>query len=364
MDYFAQRRENLVRLLGTEVVDAFLITNPINVSYLTGFSGDSSSLVVSRTRAMLVSDARYTAQIGEECPGLESHIRPHHQFIQNAAVEVLSKLGCRQVGFERAHVSVSDLETLIALVPHVEWKPGRDRVESLRQVKDESEVIQIREAIAMAERAFGMFRAMLRPTDTEKELSDNMEWYVRRSGGRCSSFPSIIAAGERAALPHAPPTSRSVGDAELLLVDWGAVGRAYNCDLTRVLAGHRISPKLEQVYAVVLQAQQKALAAIRPGVRARDVDAEARAVIGEAGFGQFFGHGLGHGLGLQIHEAPAVRRNSEAILQAGMVFTIEPGIYLPGWGGVRIEDDVLVTPEGCEVLTHVPKEPILRLSEW
>lgn len=364
MDYFALRRESLGRLLETEAVDAFLITNPINVSYLTGFSGDSSYLIVTKTRAILVSDARYAEQIGEECPGLEYHIRPHDQFIQIAAAEVLGKLGCHRVGFESGHVSVGDLETFIALIPHVEWKPGRDRVESLRQMKDASELAQIREAITIAERAFAMFRTMLRRTDCEKDLSDDMEWYVRRTGGRCTSFPSIIAVGERAALPHAPPTSRSVGDAEMLLVDWGAMGRAYNCDLTRVLAGHRISPKLEQVYGVVLQAQRKALAAIRPGVRARDVDAEARAVIGEAGFGQFFGHGLGHGLGLQIHEAPAIRQNSEAVIQAGMVFTIEPGIYLPGWGGVRIEDDVLVTPDGYEVLTHVPKEPILRMNEW
>ncbi len=364
MDYFTLRRENMSRLLETEEVDAFLITHPISVTYLTGFSGDSSYLILSKSRAVLVSDARYTEQIGEECPGLEFHIRPHQQFLPSAAAEVLDKLGYHRVGFESGHLSVAGLQTLIGLDPKVEWKPGRDRVESLRQVKDETEVAQIREAITIAERAFTMFQAMLRPTDSEKDLSDNLEWYVRRAGGRCTSFPSIIAVGERSALPHAPPTTRRVGDAELLLVDWGAVGRFYNCDLTRVLADHRISPKLEQVYAVVLQAQHRALAAIHPGVRAQDVDAEARAVIGEAGFGQFFGHGLGHGLGLQIHEGPAIRQNSEAVLQAGMVFTIEPGIYLPGWGGVRIEDDVLVNPDGCEVLTHVPKEPILRFGEW
>ena len=363
MDYFARRRENLSRLLETEGADAFLITNPINVTYLTGFSGDSSYLIVGQARAVLVSDARYAEQIGEECPGLEVHIRPHNQFIQNAAAQVIDTLGYHRIGIESGHITISDLETLCGLIPRVEWKPGRDRVESLRQIKDNSEVAQIREAVVIAERAFAMFRAMLRLTDCEKDLSDDMEWYVRRAGGRCTSFASIIAAGERAALPHAPPTSRLVGDAEMLLVDWGVVGRFYNCDLTRVFAGHRISPKLEQVYGVVLQAQQRALAAIRPGVRARDVDAEARAVIDQAGFGQFFGHGLGHGLGLQIHEPPAIRQNSEAVLQAGMVFTIEPGIYLPGWGGVRIEDDVLVTPDGCEMLTHVPKEPILRIGE-
>jgi len=363
MDYFAPRRESLSRLIEPEGVDAFLITNPINVSYLTGFSGDSSFLILGKPRAILISDARYTEQIGEECPGLEAHIRPHDQTIQKVATDLLDKLGFHQVGFESGQLSVADLETLIGLVPRIAWKPGRDRVELLRVVKDASEITQIREAIVIAEKAFDMFRAMLRPTDSEKDLSDNMEWYVRRAGGRCASFRTIVASGERAALPHAPPTSRLWDAAELLLVDWGAMGRFYNCDLTRVFAGHRISPKLEQVYEVVLRAQQKALAAIRPGVKARDVDAEARAVIGEAGFGQFFGHGLGHGIGLQIHEAPGIRQNSDAVLQAGMVFTVEPGIYLTGWGGVRIEDDVLVTPDGCEILTHVPKKPILRINQ-
>src|SRR5260370_2342652 len=159
MDYFAQRRQNLSRRIESEGVDAFLITNPINVSYLTGFSGDSSYLIVTQERAILVSDARYAEQIGEECPGLECHIRPHHQFIQNAAAEVLGKLGCHRVGFESAHASVADLETFIALIPHVEWKPGRDRVESLRLVKDASELGQIPEGLTIAERAFSLFRA-------------------------------------------------------------------------------------------------------------------------------------------------------------------------------------------------------------
>src|SRR5439155_4651279 len=261
MDYFAQRRQNLSRRIESEGVDAFLITNPINVSYLTGFSGDSSYLILGKARAILVSDARYTEQIGEECPGLESHIRPHNQFIQSAAVEALEKLGFHHVGFESKHLSVDDLQTLIGLVPRMEWKPEQGLVESLRQVKDESEVAQIREAIGIAERAFVMFQAMLRPTDSEKDLSDNMEWYVRRAGGRCTSFPSIIAVGKRAALPHAPPTSRTVGEAELLLVDWGASGRFYKSDLTRVLvprttsrlsqAGGQPGPKLREIYETV-----------------------------------------------------------------------------------------------------------------
>src|SRR5262249_36301676 len=156
--------------------------------------------------------------------------------------------------------------------------------------------------------------------------------------------------------PHAPLTDRTIAESELLLVDWGASGRLYKSDLTRVLATSKISPKLEEVYTVVMKARERALHAIRPGVEARSVDAEARTVIAEAGFGDFFGHGLGHGLGLQVHEAPAVRPNSNDVLQPGMVITVEPGIYLPGWGGVRIEDDILVTPDGYELLTSVKRD--------
>jgi Xaa-Pro aminopeptidase len=356
MDHFAPRRERLARSLADEGLDALAVSAVVNVTYLTGFSGDSSVLVLTRDRAVLVSDPRYTAQIAEECPGLATHIRSPSQKVHEAVAEVLAKLGVRAVGFESAAVTVADLEALKGLAPTLDWKAGADRVERLRMVKDTLEIGQIREAIGMAERAFTVLRALLRPEDREKDLCDALDGYLRRVGAVGSSFPPIVAVGERAALPHAPPTDRAVGDGELLLVDWGASGRFYKSDLTRVLATRKISPKLEEVYTVVLKAQQRAVAAVRPGAVARDIDAEARGAIAAAGFGDCFGHGLGHGIGLQVHEAPAVRPNSETVLQAGMVFTIEPGVYLPGWGGVRIEDDVLVTPDGCEVLSRVPRE--------
>jgi Xaa-Pro aminopeptidase len=358
LDYPARRRQRLARLLKEEEVDAFLITNPVNVTYLTGFGGDSSYLILDRKRALLISDQRFTTQIEEECPGLDAHVRPPSQSLAKAVVEVLEKLHIRSLGFESAHLTVADLQTLADELPAITWKPERDRVETLRARKDPSEIAQIREAVAIAERAFAMFQVMLRPGDSEKDLADNMELYIRRAGGSGASFPSIMAAGERAALPHAPPTAKKVGDAALLLVDWGAAGRFYKSDLTRVLATRTISPKLEKVYGIVLKAQARAVRAIRPGVKARHVDAEARSHIAREGFGQFFGHGLGHGIGLQVHEAPALRQNSDAVLEPGMVVTVEPGIYLPGWGGIRIEDDVLVTEGGHEVLTSVPKDPI------
>jgi Xaa-Pro aminopeptidase len=362
MNFPALRRQKLLPLLGDEGVDVLLISNAVNVTYLTGFSGESSFLVLGKNRALLVSDARFTVQIGEECPGLEAHIRPPAQPIHNAVAEVVEKLGYRKIGFENGHLSVAELETLASLLPAASWKGGRERVEKLRLVKDSSEIAAIRAAIRIAEKAYNMFLAMIRPDDTEKDLCDNMEYYVRRAGGRCTSFPSIVAAGERAALPHAPPGGRKVGESELLLVDWGASGPFYKSDLTRVLATRTISPKLEEVYNVVLQAQEKAIRAIRPGIKAHDVDAEARNLIAEKGFGAFFGHGLGHGFGLQIHEGPAVRQNSEILLEPAMVLTVEPGIYLPGWGGVRIEDDVLVTHNGYEVLTSVAKDPVPSLG--
>jgi Xaa-Pro aminopeptidase len=358
MDYFARRRQNLARELKGEAIDALLVTNPVNVTYLTGFTGDSSYVVIGKKRSIIVSDQRYTEQIGEECPGLDAAIRPPAKTLAKATSEVLTRLGLRSVGVEAGHLTLADQETLSEAAPSVSWKPGRDRVENLRVIKDASEIEEIRQAIAIAERAFAMFTAMLRPGDGEKDLADNMEMYIRRAGGTATSFPSIIAAGKRAALPHAPPTDQQINGAELLLVDWGAAGRLYKSDLTRVLAIRKISPKLRKVYAVVLKAQARAIRAIRPGVKARDVDAEARSVIEREGFGQFFGHGLGHGIGLQVHEAPALRQHSQAVLKPGMVVTVEPGIYLPRWGGVRIEDDVLVAEDGHEVLTSVSKEPI------
>jgi Xaa-Pro aminopeptidase len=364
MDHAARRRDDLTRSLADEGLDALLIASPVNVTYLTGFSGESSPLVLTRDRAVLVSDARFTEQLADECPGLDTYIRPPAQTIQQAAAQVLDKLGARGIGFESNHLTVAEWETLRELTPSADWKGGRDRVERLRAVKDPSEVAEIREAIGFAERAFTVFRTLLRPDDREKDLCDALEGYVRRVGGKETSFPSIVAVGERAALPHAPPTDRKVGGAELLLVDWGASGRFYKSDLTRVLATRTISPKLQEVYAVVMRAQERALRRIRPGVQGQDVDAEARAVIAEAGFGDFFGHGLGHGIGLQVHEAPALRPASEAVLEAGMVVTVEPGIYLPGWGGVRLEDDVLVTADGCEVLTGVSKDLASMVLDW
>ena len=366
MDYSAQRRDRLVRLLAHEGIDVLMISSPVNVTYLTGFSGDSTVVLLTRDRVLLVSDSRYTGQLADECPGLATHIRPPSQKLPEAVAEALKSLGVRSVGFESNAVTVGEFEFLRGLAPGLDWKGNGDRVERLRMVKDASELRQIRTAIDVAERAFTAFRALLRPEDTEKDLCDALEHYARRAGGAGTAFAPIVAVGERAALPHAPPTNRTVASGELLLVDWGVSAPLYKSDLTRVLDTRTTSTfsrttraptaKLEDIYAVVLRAQEAALRAVRPGVSTRTLDAAARSVIAEAGYGECFGHGLGHGFGLQIHEAPWLRPNSDTPIEAGMIFTLEPGIYLPGWGGVRIEDDVLVTPDGAERLTHLPRD--------
>ncbi len=365
MSVFESRRERLWQTAVREGLDVLLITSPINVTYLTGFSGDSSYLLLAKTKTLLLSDGRFSVQIKEECPDLDAHIRGPAQALPDATIAQIVQLAPRTIGFESGHLSVAEFETLSDGVKTADWKPQGDRVENLRQVKDENEIAQIRGSIKIAEKAFEMFRAMLRPDDTEKELTDALESYVRRAGGRETAFAPIVAVGPRSALPHAPPGLHKVADDPLLLIDWGAQGAFYKSDLTRVLwtynnvafpGGRKPSDKLQLVYAVVAEAQRRAIAGMTPGASSKGVDTIARSYIAEQGYGDFFNHGLGHGLGLQIHEAPFLRPNLDVRLEAGMVVTCEPGIYLPGWGGVRIEDDILITPDGPEVLTLCPRE--------
>jgi Xaa-Pro aminopeptidase len=356
MDHTPQRREKLVRTLRHDGADGLLVSSVTNVGYLSGFTGDDSTLLLTRDRALIVSDGRYTTQLAEECPDLEVHIRPVGQSMVEAIAAVVGKLGIRRLAFEAAIVTVADLEALKEKLPATAFIGVADRVEALRAIKDRDEIAAIREAIDFAERAFAMVRASLRASDSEKDTADAIEGYLRRCGATAASFPPIVAVGARAALPHARPTPETrIGQADFVLIDWGATGRPYKSDLTRVLVTGKVTPKFARIYRTVLAAQERGIAAIRPGARAGDVDAEARSVIEEGGFGRFFNHGLGHGLGRDIHEEPRLRKGSDVVLQPGMVITVEPGVYLPGWGGIRIEDDVLVTPDGCEVLTHVPK---------
>lgn len=373
MDYSVSRRVNLLRDCKADGVDGLLVTHATNVRYLTGFTGSSGSLVLSGKHAILISDARYEEQIKEECRGLDVHIRPHTKTLTDATAEVLTKSGLKNVGVEADHLSVGTLAALQDKASKATFAPLSGKTEHLRAVKDPSEMEQIKKAVVAAERAFKVFIALMRETDTEKELADAMEMYIRRSGGLKSAFPPIIAVGEQGALPHAVPTSRAVGEASKLLVDWGAdVG--YKSDLTRTLKSpfpvpplrkskeERTAYSFDAVYEAVRQAHEAAVKELRAGAVGKEVDAAARKALTKhsprgVDLNDYFTHGLGHGIGMDTHETPQIRQNSDVVLEAGNVVTIEPGVYLPGWGGVRIEDDYHITKDGAVRLTTLPHDP-------
>ncbi len=303
MSAFETRRDKLRRLIRKQGLDALLVTNCANVTYLTGFTGDSSYLLVAKDLELLITDFRYTTQLAEECPGLPLQVRPASETIVQGAASVLKSTGLSKVGVETNSMTVATHSQLGDSLPEVSLVPTPPLVEQLRMIKDKDELAAIQRAIRQAERAFGVLKATLRPDQTEKSVADDLEHQIRLQGGKCTSFPPIVAVGPRAALPHAHPTGAEIGSAGLVLVDWGADEGLYKSDLTRVLVTGKISPKVESVYGVVLNAQRRAIEAIRPGATCGEVDAVARGVIADAGFNKYFGHGLGHGVGLDIHEA-------------------------------------------------------------
>ena len=352
------RRKRLRRLVKKSGAEAMFVTSFTNVTYLTGFTGDDSYLLVTRDGEILITDFRYVIQLQEQCPGLELEVRKTGAgtSILDSVANVVRSAKVAELAFEADVMTVSAHARLSDKLPKTRLIPTSGLVEQLREIKDREEIQAIRRAVQIAEKAFRVVRASLRPELTEKQIADELDHQVRLFGGGGLSFEPIVAVGPRAALPHGQPTAKPVSDSDLLLVDWGAFSGLYLSDLTRVLVTGRISPKLERVYGVVLRAQQRAIAAIKPGVRMDVVDGAARSYIAKAGFGKHFGHGLGHGIGLEIHESPRIAKTSKRLLKPGMVVTVEPGIYLQGWGGVRIEDDVLVTRTGHEVLSSVGKQ--------
>lgn len=355
MDY-SGRREKLRKLLKKTGAEALLVTSVPNVTYLTGFTGDSSYLLITQENQILISDGRYVTQIEEECAGLEMNIRRSGVLIHHQVAKVLRASGISRLAIEADSMTVSTRERIAEKLPKLEIGATSGMVEHLRQVKDKEELALIRQAAWIAEKSFSVIRAGLRLDQTEKQIGDALEHQFRLFGGDGPAFAPIVAVGPRAALPHAKLTDRCIGDGDMVLVDWGAQWQLYKSDLTRVLMTGKISAKLRRVYEVVLSAQAHAIAAIRPGVPTTEIDAAARKVIAEGGFERRFNHGIGHGFGLEIHESPRMTGKNTAVLKAGMVITVEPGVYIPGWGGVRIEDDILVTRDGHEVLTSLSKQ--------
>ena len=339
--------------------EALLVTNLVNVRYLTGFTGSAGLVLVSADNVLVTTDGRYRVQAAEqlEAAGVAARLAVGSHAEQRAAL-VSAAGGVRRLGLEAGSVTWARQRELAAgWFPGTELVPTEGLVEGLRRVKDEGEVARVAEAARLADAALAAVRPRLAEGTTEAELALALDVEVRRLGAEASAFETIVASGPNGARPHARPSPRPIDEGELVVVDFGAVVDGYRSDMTRTLCrGQPASATLRRMVDVVVRAQQAGVEAVRSGRPAADVDAACRAVIAEAGWGDAFVHGTGHGVGLDIHEAPALAATSGDTLARGQVVTVEPGVYLPDHGGVRIEDTVVVTDDGCVRLTCSPKD--------
>jgi Xaa-Pro aminopeptidase len=349
------RAERLVNLFPEAGVDVMLVTDLVNVRYLTGYTGSNGlALVGARTRAF-ITDFRYVEQAAEQ---VDSSFARHQAPLELIdAVHDLLPEGALALGFESTHVTVRNSERLREVLPdRVSLVPVEGLVEQLRAVKEPDEVGRIREATKLADAALEQVLADGLLGRTERQVALSLTNAMYELGASRPSFEAIVAGGAHGALPHAAPRDVQIGRGELVVIDWGAELDGYCSDCTRTVATGEPGEQAREIYALVLEAQLAGLRAIRPGVGGREADAAAREVIVAGGHADHFGHGLGHGVGLEIHEAPRLSQRSEAVLAQGNVVTVEPGVYLPGRFGVRIEDLVVVTDDGCEILTSLPKD--------
>lgn len=351
----SERRDRLRALLGASDVDAVLITDLINVRYLSGFTGSNGALLITASGDDRIStDGRYITQIAEQAPDLVPIIA---RDCPSALIDHLIGSGAR-IGFERHVVTVDVHQRLVPKLTGDETLVGvRPLVEELRMVKDEYEVEQIRTACQAADLALADIIAdgVLVPGQTERQVARALEWAMFERGAEAISFETIVATGANSAVPHHRPTDAILGSGDLLKIDFGAVVEGYHSDMTRTYVLESVEPWQRDIYDIVAAAQAAGRAALEPGVEAVGVDAAARSIIDEAGFGEFYVHGLGHGVGLQIHEAPSIGALSTGTLPCGAAVTVEPGVYLPGRGGVRIEDTLVVREGEPELLTTTDK---------
>jgi Xaa-Pro aminopeptidase len=352
---YSDRIDRVRDCLATLMCDALLVTDTRNVRYLTGFTGDSSFLLVSGRDAIILSDGRYDVQLDQQCGSLPRAIRPPQQKIAELTAEVLADSTNKNVAVEAADLTLSAMAELKAASPDTRWVESSGVVEQFRQLKDDYEVGLIRRAAEIAERALEKTLANLTPATTERQFALDLENAMRHDSADGVSFDIIAGFGETGALPHYQPANRALGNHTTLLIDWGACFEGYASDITRTFYRAGASDRFRAAYDAVLEAQLAAIDAIRPGAACRDIDAVARRVLEKHGMADAFLHSLGHGIGLQIHEGPRLAEISTETLEPGMVVTVEPGVYFGGDFGIRIEDDVLVTANGAEVLSGLAK---------
>ncbi len=348
------RLEKLRQTLQRDNLDAMLITRPENQRYLSGFRGGEAALLITQQQALLLTDFRYYDQVAEEAPLFE--LVKVDSKMGSVLKGLVKKHGVRTLGFESAHLHFAEYKAWRQATRGTKWVTTSSVTEDIRAIKDKQELASTRKAVAIADEACEHIRTFVQPGMTEKQVAWELEMYMRNHGAEGVAFPFIVGAGPNGAKPHAVPLDRPIREGELIVLDTGARVDGYNSDLTRTICLGQPDSKMREIYDIVLRAQLAAEKGAKPGMKGKEIDAIARKVIADAGYAQAFGHGLGHGVGLAVHEKPGAGARSDDVMQPGMVCTIEPGIYLSGWGGVRIEDMVLFTERGVQVLTRARKD--------
>ena len=355
----ASRITRLRTALSEAGADALIVSQPENRMYLSGFTGSAGALLISAERTLIATDFRYFEQVAQECP--DFGLVPVKTDLSAAVSDLIARGVCECVAFESDYLAFATAQDWMDAVPGVRWLPTKGIVAGLRAIKDDHEIAIIRKAVALADDALAFGLASVRAGMTENELAWLIESYMRTNGAEGVAFDMTVACGPNGARPHAHASETVLEAGQPIVIDMGARLLGYRSDLTRtvVLGRPKDEERFWEVFNTVLQAQVAAEAALKPGMTAPEADAVARDLISAASYGANFGHGLGHGVGLEIHEQPFLSRFSSAVIRPGMIITVEPGVYLPGWGGVRMEDIVLITEDGVEVLTGAPKHPII-----
>jgi Xaa-Pro aminopeptidase len=337
-------------------VDAIIFLGLPNIRYLAGFTGSDGALVLGKEKEWFLTDSRYTTQASLEVA--TAGVVEYRIKIEGLAA-LLTAEAVKKVGFEAEQTSVAFLQSLGKDLPDVEFVPIGTELDDLRIIKDAGELQYLSESAELASQALLGILDSIRPGVPEREVALGIEFAMKKAGADEKSFDFIVASGPRGALPHGKASVKAISAGELVTIDFGAVYRGYHSDETVTVAVGNPDSKQREIYAIVKDAHDKALDAVKPGISLKELDDIARRFIEEKGYGKYFGHGLGHGVGLEVHEKPTVSFRSEQVAAEGMVFTIEPGIYIPDWGGVRIEDTLVVTQDGYQLITKVPKELIV-----
>ncbi|HAJ33897.1 MAG TPA: Xaa-Pro dipeptidase [Candidatus Atribacteria bacterium] len=338
-------------------IEGFLVTNLKNLNYLSGFDGEGFALIGASGKNYLLTDSRYTEQAQKESPDFK--IITDEPKKKNARIltlkKILEKGKIKKIAFESNNLTYADFKKYSDSFDSIVFLPTDNIIEEIRMIKDREEIIKIKKAAQIATESLKDVFEMIEPGLRELDIASELAYTMRKKGAQKEAFETIVVSGERSSLPHGKPSEKKIAEGELITIDMGANYQNYNSDITRTIIIGKENEKQKEIFSIVLEAQKAALEFLKPGVKCSEVDSVARDIIEKKGYGKYFGHGLGHGVGLDIHELPRVSFSDDTVLQPGMVITIEPGIYLPEVGGVRIEDSILITEVGYEILTWFPK---------